>query len=73
MIKTEIISNELKRTYSDKGFMIMQEETGYLYEEAIDTIAHNYTYTETDQTIDNPDNQATAEDYENALKELGVE
>ena len=57
-------------TYSDKGYMIKQNETGILYNEAID-IAElvnntyrpiNYTYTETDtpiqveeQTISNND------------------
>ena len=46
-------------TYSDKGYMIKQNETGILYNEAVD-IAElinntyrpiNYTYTETDIPI----------------------
>lgn len=39
------------RHYSDESMMIRQEETGFLYDEAIDVIPCQYTYTETDIPI----------------------
>ena len=36
------------RHYSDEGFMILQEQTGFEYEEAIDVFPTRYTYVETD-------------------------
>lgn len=71
MIRTDIISETLKRMYSDEGFTLRQEETGHIYEEAIDLIDHNYTYTETGERIDSGD-EATVRDYEDALAILGV-
>ena len=41
----------LNRTYSDKGMMILQNETGVEYSEAIDVDNAPYTYTETDNPI----------------------
>lgn len=41
----------LNRTYSDKGMMILQNETGIEYGEAIDIEGAPYTYTETDKPI----------------------
>lgn len=41
----------LNRTYSDKGMMILQNETGIEYSEAIDIEGAPYTYTETDKPI----------------------
>lgn len=38
----------LFRTFSDEGYYIRQEQTGILYEEAIDVEDSEYTYTETD-------------------------
>jgi len=52
---------KLYRTYSDEGFMIRQEETGILYNEAIDVEDATYTYTETDIPDDSdevPDDEA---------------
>ena len=51
MIKTETISingTDYLYTYSDKGCLI--ERDGIQYNEAIDPIDSNRTYTETDQT-----------------------
>lgn len=42
---------DLYRTYSDEGYTIKQEETGNIYDEAIDVSSANYTYTETDEKI----------------------
>lgn len=55
MIQTERITTEdgrtLIRTYSDAGKMILQEQTGILYNEAVD-VEGKYTYTESDQPSD---------------------
>lgn len=56
MVKTEYYSTrndgiKLNRTYSDCGMMILQNETGIEYGEAIDVETAQYTYTETDKPI----------------------
>ena len=61
----------LNRTYSDEGFMI--ERDGIRYSEAIDPAELGRTYTETDEPIKDFTDEATAEDYEAALAEMGVE
>ena len=45
-------SNDLIKTYSDKGMMILQEQTGDMYGEAIDVDYACYTYVETDIPIE---------------------
>lgn len=42
----------LNRTYSDVGMMILQNETGVEYSEAIDVEGAPYTYLETDNPIE---------------------
>ena len=59
----------LNRTYSDKGMMI--ERDGVRYDEAIDPAELNRQYTETDEPIATV-GEATEEDYQNALREMGV-
>lgn len=59
----------LNRTYSDLGMMIKRE--GVRYSEAIDPAELNRQYTETDEPIEAE--EVTAEDYEEALAEMGVE
>lgn len=61
----------LTKHYSNNGMMMRQVETGSEYAEAIDIYPCAYTYEETDTPI-YPDNEATIEDYEAALAELGV-
>lgn len=61
----------LNRTYSDAGMMI--ERDGVRYSEAIDPAELNRQYTETDEPIDGYTEEATVEDYQAALAELGVE
>ena len=61
----------LYRTYSDADLMILQNETGNKYSDAIDIEGAPFTYTETDEPItDSTD--ATETDYINALESLGV-
>lgn len=42
----------LYRNYSDEGFYIIQDQTGAKYAEAIDVEDAPYTYTETDEPIE---------------------
>lgn len=42
----------LIKTYSDMGYLLLQNETGAVYSEAIDVENSGYTYTETDQASD---------------------
>ena len=58
-------------TYSDSGFMI--EQDGVRYSEAVDPIDSNRVYTETNEPIERGTDEATAEDYREALKEFGVD
>lgn len=64
----------LYRTYSDNGFYILQNETNIEYEEAIDVENAPYTYSETNKPIptEPSEEDATEQDYLNALNELGV-
>lgn len=62
---------KLHRTYSDEGKVILQNETGNRYEEAIDVESAGFTYTETDEYIEGID--ATEEDYQDALRDMGVD
>ena len=41
----------LYRTYSDTGMMLLQNETGIEYSEAVDIESAPYTYSETNQLI----------------------
>ncbi len=46
---------KLYRTYSDAGLMILQNETGVEYAEAIDVDGALYTYAEMDIPIETPE------------------
>lgn len=57
MLKTEFYRQRkdgvnLYRTYSDSGMMILQNETGVEYAEAIDVEGAPYTYSETEKPIE---------------------
>ena len=77
MIVTELYRTRedgvvLNRTYSDAGMMI--ERDGVRYSEAIDPAELNRQYTETDEPIEVDNHtEATEADYQNALREMGVE
>ena len=52
MINTELFRTrkdgvKLLRTYSDAGVKIKQDQTGIIYDDAIDVEGSPYTYTET--------------------------
>lgn len=44
-------SENLVRTYSDRHMKIRQEQTGNIYDEAVDVESMGYTYAETDIPI----------------------
>ena len=73
IVKTtkEINGVKYAYTYSDAGMMIERE--GAQYSEAVDPINSGREYTETDIPIPVIEDEATAEDYETALAEFGVE
>ena len=72
MLVIETMTDGRVHTYSDTGMYIRQNETGTLYEDAVD-VPGRYTYTETTVLIPDPqDDEATPEDYEAALNEMGV-
>lgn len=78
MIVSEYLNNEtLIRHYSDKGVLLLQVETGAKYSDPIDIVPCPYTYEETDEPVDYEEaedsDEATVEDYEDALSEFGVE
>ena len=45
----------LYRTYSDQNLRIQQEQTGTIYDEAVDVENRGYTYIETDIPIQQPE------------------
>lgn len=47
----------LYKTYSDEGFYIIQNETGYKYDAAIDVENAPYTYSESDEKIELPEEE----------------
>lgn len=59
------------RTYSDAGRYVVSDETGVEYTEAYDPAELGRTYHEGDVIPVEPD-EATVEDYQEALTELGV-
>lgn len=67
MLITETITDggrTFVHSYSDAGMLIKQNETGVLYEDAIDITPCPFTYVETDEPIDpdrNPDDALYAE------------
>lgn len=58
---------KLYKTYSDSGMKIMQDDTLYIYDEAIDVEETAHTYTETDVPIED---DVTAEEALAALEGL---
>lgn len=53
MILTEYLNNgTLIKHYSDKGLLLLQNETGAKYVDAIDVTPCQYTYIETDELVE---------------------
>lgn len=63
MIKTELLNNgTLIRHFSDSGKILLQNETGIEYGEAVDIVPCPYTYTEIDPPIE--ENETKIDDIE---------
>lgn len=67
----EDVKDGLVKAHSDSGFYIRGGFPESDYAEAIDPKSANRKYTETDRKIPVP--EATIEDYQEKLRELGVE
>ena len=52
IIYEEINGTDMVRTYSNIGMKIRQDGTGIIYDEAIDPVYMNRTYTETEEPIE---------------------
>lgn len=52
MVKTEVLNERLKRTYSDSGKMLKKIGTEEFYSDAVDLITATYEYEETDIDIE---------------------
>ena len=53
MILTELLNEgTLIKHYSDKGVLLLQNETGAKYADPVDIYPCPYTYTETDEPIE---------------------
>ena len=76
MILTEYLrDNTLIKHYSDKGVLLLQQETGLKYADPVDVVPCAYTYIETNEPVekDIDSNEATISDYQDALGEFGVQ
>ena len=55
-IQSEYVENGQRiRHYSDQNFKIRQIETNIIYEDAVDVLPCRYTYEETNEPIEAPD------------------
>ena len=58
MVKTEILNERLKRTYSDSGKVIKKVGTEEFYSEAVDLITSTFEYEEMDIDIETSDSNS---------------
>lgn len=79
MVKYETLANDFVKAYSDAGYYIHGGNPEGDYVEAVDPASAGRIYKETatkiettDGTATDDDAEATIEDYQNALKSLGV-
>lgn len=73
LYKTRDDGVTLYRTYSTDGFQIRKVGTDEIYDEAIDVETAAYGYEETSLPIGEEFDGATETDYQNALREMGVQ
>lgn len=67
------VAENSNEDFSEATFKIRQVETGIVYDEAVDVIPCRYTYEATDEPIEQPEDEATEQDYVAALHEFGAE
>lgn len=69
MILTEYLNNgTLIKHYSDKGYLLLQNETGMKYSDPVDIVPCPYTYTETDELDDSQ--ELTGEEFLRMVEEV---
>jgi hypothetical protein len=69
MILTEYLNNgTLIKHYSDKGYLLLQNETGMKYSDPVDIVPCPYTYTETDELDDGQ--ELTGEEFLRMVEEV---
>ena len=62
MILTEYLNNgTLIKHYSDKGVMLLQNETGIMYSDPVDIYPCPFTYSETDIPVEGDGEEITEE------------
>ena len=63
MIQTEFLNDgTLIKHYSDAGYMLLQNETGMKYADPIDIVPCQYTYSETDEPIEESEDMSVIEE-----------
>lgn len=68
MIITEHLNGgTLVRHYSDSGFLLLQNETGKKYADPIDAVPCKYTYTETTEPIEIPEETEEPSEIQNEV------
>lgn len=71
MIKTELLNDgKLIRHYSDKDVLLLQVETGVKYSDPVDVVPCKYTYTETDEAIEENNEEITGEEFKAMVEEV---
>lgn len=74
MIQVEYLNEgTLIKHYSDKGFMLLQQETGIKYTDPIDVVPCRYTYIETnerEETKEEDDEEVTGDQLKAMLEEV---
>ena len=72
MIVTELLNDgTLIKHYSDKGMMLLQNETGAKYSDPVDVVPCPYTYTETDEKIGSENNdEISSEELQSMIEEV---
>lgn len=72
MILTEYLNDgTLIKHYSDKGYLLLQNETGEKYLEPVDVVPCRYTYTETDEfDIEDGNEDISGEEFLAMIEEV---
>ena len=71
MILTKYLNEgKLIQHYSDKGAMLLQNETGVKYTDPVDAVPCKYTYTETDEYAENDEEEVSGDEFLAMVKEV---
>lgn len=71
MILTEYLNDgTLIKHYSDKGYLLLQNETGAKYSDPIDIVPCPYTYTETDEFAEDEEGEISGDEFLSMIKEV---